>query len=132
MKKVMIYRGFWSIYDVQSRKDHLFLFGDNDIQKGLGGQAIIRNQSNSHGIPTKRYPNHNYYSYYHDKDYAIHIEKIDKAFDEAISKFINGDYEYIVIPEDGLGTGLAHMKYYSPRLFSHINHRLRLLIDTFC
>ena len=42
---------------VESNPDCLFVFGDNLKHKGHGGQAIIRDCSNTFGIPTKREPN---------------------------------------------------------------------------
>lgn len=34
----------------------LFVFGDNTLGFGMGGQAIIRNEPNAFGVPTKRKP----------------------------------------------------------------------------
>ena len=36
---------------------HLYIFGDNLIKQGKGGQAIIRDCPNAFGIPIKRYSN---------------------------------------------------------------------------
>lgn len=41
---VFIFNGNWSVDDVRKSKDYLFVFGDNDIHSGTGGQAIIRNE----------------------------------------------------------------------------------------
>ena len=49
--KIVTFRGFWTIEDVRNKPNYLFLFGDNDVQKGEGGQAIIRYEPNAFGIP---------------------------------------------------------------------------------
>lgn len=53
---------------VESNPDCLFVFGDNLKHKGHGGQAIIRDCSNTFGIPTKREPNKRPTSYFSDKE----------------------------------------------------------------
>lgn len=54
--KIIIFDGFWTIDDVKRYPHALFVYGDNNVQRGLGGQAIIRNLPNTVGIPTKNYP----------------------------------------------------------------------------
>jgi hypothetical protein len=39
--EIIIFEGFWNIDDVQELNEYLFLFGDNDIGRGKGGQAVI-------------------------------------------------------------------------------------------
>ena len=46
----------FSIEDCSNHPDRVFIFGDNLIQKGKGGQAVIRDCHNAYGIPTKRTP----------------------------------------------------------------------------
>ena len=50
------FKGWWSKEDCNKNPKALFVFGDNDIEKGIGGQAVIRNCTNTIGIPTKKYP----------------------------------------------------------------------------
>lgn len=49
-----IYPSFWTVAIVRQYPNALFVFGDNDCGKGTGGQAIIRNEPNSIGLPTKK------------------------------------------------------------------------------
>ena len=54
--KVNIWKGFWNSQDTLKYSNYIFIFGDNDIEKGKKGQAIIRNMPNALGIPTKKLP----------------------------------------------------------------------------
>lgn len=56
MPKSKIFEGYWTVNDARSNKNSLFVYGDNDIKKGKKGQAIIRDEPNAIGIPTKKYP----------------------------------------------------------------------------
>mgnify|MGYP006999672235 CR=1 FL=1 len=53
---IQVFKGFWSIEDVIKSPNKIFIYGDNDLRTGLGGQAIIRNESNTLGIRTKKFP----------------------------------------------------------------------------
>lgn len=44
MNKI-IYKKFWTVDDVVKHRDWLFVYGDNNIGKGKGGQAVIRDES---------------------------------------------------------------------------------------
>ena len=116
--KITYFKGFWDRSDVETNPDWLFIYGDNNIGQGLGGQAIIRGLSNTLGIPTKKYPNNAYKSFYTDLEYSDNIERIQKA----ISKIIQVEYKYkfIVLPENGLGTGLAQLPTKAPKTYSYL------------
>ena len=66
--EILIFKGFWTLENVTSKPDYLFIYGDNDVKNGKGGQAIIRDLPNTAGIPTKKYPNNNPASFYTDAD----------------------------------------------------------------
>ena len=42
---IQVFKGFWSVDDVIKSPNKIFIYGDNDLRTGLGGQAIIRNES---------------------------------------------------------------------------------------
>ena len=46
----------YSIEDCKANPHKFYIFGDNLIHQGCGGQAIIRYCDNAFGIPTKRLP----------------------------------------------------------------------------
>lgn len=124
--EIIIFEGFWTVEDIEEMSEYLFLFGDNDIKKGKGGQAIIRDYSNTIGIPTKKLPNNHPDSFYYDTEYDENIKKIDNAFEEVIKKAKL--YKGIVLPKDGFGTGLARLKYFAPKTLEYINCKVEELV----
>ena len=103
--KIHIHDGYWTVASVKLDSLSLYVFGDNNIGKGRGGQAIIRNLPNTVGIPTKKYPNNYVSSFYTDEDYDDNIQRINAAVDTIIERSVN--YKRVILPADGLGTGLA-------------------------
>jgi hypothetical protein len=119
--KIIIYNGFWSIDDVRKMNDYLFIYGDNDIKKGKLGQAIIRDEPNTIGIPTKKLPSNNKNAFYYDDEYDTNIKKIDVAIENIIIKLNNNkNYKGIVLPEKGLGIGLAKLNIYAPLTLKYL------------
>ena len=117
--KIKIYPTWWTIPEVIKQTNCLFVFGDNDIESGYGGQAIIRNRSNSIGIPTKKRPGYYPSNYYTDDDYEDNKKKIDKAIEKIITKSTSFDTVYL--PKDGFGTGLADLERKAPKTFVYLN-----------
>lgn len=106
---------------LRSRPDDLFVFGDNMKGRGLGGQAReMRGEPNAIGVPTKWSPERRASAYFSDDDrlnrdvwYAIHeaFDKMRTALDEGRN---------VVIPADGLGTGLAELPTRAPKLYAMV------------
>ena len=98
---------------VQSNPEKLFVFGDNFERRGRGGQAMeIRGEPNSFGIPTKYRPGNKERDFFSDKQ-----EEFDNvAFELArlLSEFKSG--RVIVIPVNGIGSGLSQLKSRSPHI----------------
>src|SRR5271170_3204430 len=91
----------------------LYVFGDNMVERGFGGQAKeMRGEPNAVGIPTKYYPGSKENDYFADKDFAEAKAKIDLAFGRLIDHVLKGGD--IVWPADGVGTGLADLKNRAP------------------
>lgn len=82
---------------------HLFVFGDNNIRKGLAGSAKLRYMKNSYGFITKKYPSNQDSSFYRPEEYiSIYNDEILK-----LTSFIrNANYEKIIISK--IGSGLAN------------------------
>lgn len=102
--------------DLRNNPDVLYVFGDNVDRKGLGGQAgDMRGEPNAVGVATKWSPSMRESSFFDDSDY------------ERISKIIDTDFEplfkaalkekTIILPADGLGTGLSEMPTRCPKLY---------------
>ena len=97
---------FVSRKTVRENPDKVFVFGDNDQRKGLGGQAkAMRGEKNAVGVRTKKAPRRDRDSYYIDNELEENKKKIDEDFEKIWQALADG--KTIVIPAAGLGTGLA-------------------------
>jgi len=115
---------FYTYEYVKENPDILFVFGDNLLEKGKAGQAIIRDLPNTLGIPTKRKPCLKYEDCYFsdtDEEFELLSERLNN-----LERYVNMGYK-IALPKTGLGTGLANMKNKSPKLFRYLTNRLRKL-----
>jgi hypothetical protein len=116
---------WWTIDDCLQHPDYLFIYGDNDIHQGKGGQAIIRSQPNSLGVPTKKRPTNQSTSFYTDQEYQQNIQKIDQALAQIIG--VSHLYKKIIFPKDGLGTGLAQLPMKAPKTYQYLRNKLNQL-----
>lgn len=98
--------------DLRANPSTLYVFGDNLLQWGYGGQAReMRGEPNAVGIPTKSSPN------------RFAEDKFALAFLQVwVVRFEDLDYHLttigdVVWPEDGIGTGLADMANRAPKLW---------------
>lgn len=102
--------------DCWANPDALFLFGDNLERRGHGGQAYqMRGEPNTLGIPTKRAPKMSSDAFFSNDDLDEVTPIIRAAFAEA-AKWPGP----IVVPLDGLGTGLAELPTRSPKIYQLI------------
>lgn len=89
--------------------EKIWVYGDNLKAFGKGGQAVIRDEPNAFGIPTKRYPSWDDWAFFSDQ--PDEIEAVKESLRQ-LWKLAQG--KVIVFPEDGIGTGRAKMKDKSP------------------
>lgn len=119
--------------DIQANPDKVFVFGDNMMRQGLGGQAKeMRGEPNVIGIVTKHSPESNPESYFNDKDFDNLKKHIDADVNQIIEKIKQG--KTIVFPKMGIGTGLAQLDMRAPKTFKYLVGLLRALreyINTF-
>lgn len=113
---IIRFEGFWDCSDTAYLRNYLFLFGDNDLKMGKRGQAVIRDEPNAFGIPTKKRPFLSNNSFYTDAEYDENIKKINTAFKTICTKLDSGEYLGIVISSQGIGTGLAKLQIKAPRI----------------
>jgi hypothetical protein len=115
----------WTVADVKAgAKTEVFVFGDNLAGRGKGGQAVIRDEPNTVGVPTKRLPS-NAEGAFFGKPENVAEEKaaITAAIDQIIvARETQG--KTIVMPEDGLGTGLAELQARAPEVWAHLQAEL--------
>jgi hypothetical protein len=107
---------------VRNNKNRIFIFGDNLLEKGYGGQAAeVRGEPNAIGIPTKKKPEMTEDSFFTDDEF----EANKKAIDEAMNKIPKN--ATVVMSMAGLGTGRAQLKEKAPITFGYLEGKLRVL-----
>lgn len=115
--------------DVQANfPRRLYLYGDNMERRGFGGQAReVRGEPNAIGLPTKRTPNMGDLAFFTNEDFddAEVKNSIDFATDMAFAWLAAGGE--VVVPKDGIGTGLAQLDVRAPKILDYINDRLKKL-----
>lgn len=100
----------------------LFIFGDNLVGHGMGGQAVIRGLPNSIGIPTKRNPsNGKPEDFFTDDDF----DEVKPIIDERIAKIRTWSGR-VFIPVE-IGRGLAEVHIRAPKIYGYIMHQLATL-----
>lgn len=121
MKKI-IYQKWIKRDDLVKNKDKIYLFGDNDQRQGYAGQAReMRGENNAIGIRVKKKPFMSKESFYTDREYKDNCKKIDEDFAR-----IPDDID-IIIPSDGIGTGLALLDQQAPKTFNYLKSKLKEL-----
>lgn len=88
---------------LRENPNHIFVFGDNFIQKGFGGAAILRGEPNTYGFITKKYPNNNDSSFFKPEEYK---EIFENQLDKLIKEIENNPNKTYLISK--LGGGLAN------------------------
>jgi hypothetical protein len=112
---------------LRAHPDWLFVFGDNMDRSGYGGQArACRGEPNAVGIPTKWGPSMDEGAFFTDDSF---IPLVKPAIDAQILlcgvRLLKGGT--VVLPEDGVGTGLAQLPKRAPLIAAYIDDRLALL-----
>jgi len=96
-----------------------FVFGDNLLKSGYGGQAReCRGEPNCFGVPTKFRPSVSSGSYFTDKTFVTNSAAIDAAINK-----IPRDLPIYVIPN--IGRGLSRMDSFAPRSYEYMISELR-------
>jgi len=110
---------------VRANPDKLFLFGDNYERRGFGGQAKeMRGEPNAYGIATKARPDNRAGAFFSDEKIKFHAARIFAEFEGLKELCKTGGFETVVIPSDGLGTGLAGLDKRAPKTFAYLQERL--------
>lgn len=118
---IEIFNKDWSIDDVRSNPNKLFIFGDNNARIGKGGQAIIRDLQNTAGIRTKKGPSNKPAAFLSDNELDINCKNIREDIIEIKNKYLIGGYTSIVLSSGGYGTGLAQLERLAPKTFHFLN-----------
>lgn len=116
--------------DLKANPNITYVFGDNELRVGLGGQAgEMRGEPNAFGIPTKHNPGIFPSDYWSDADYNAHTVTLAQHFAELEAEL--SIRKTIVWPLDGIGTGLSDMPNRCPKIFLYLNNKLSDLKDRY-
>ena len=108
---------------VKENPDVLYLFGDNIVRQGLGGQAKeMRGEPNTLGIVSKKYPSNSSSSFYTDEDFYTWLEVFSSDIKNLAESVNSGKYRAIVIPQ--IGVGLADLPNKAPRIWNYLKTTL--------
>lgn len=101
--------------DLRENRKVLYLFGDNEMRRGLGGQAgAMRGEPNAHGIATLLAPGR----FWSDADAERQCRVLNQDFARPLAALSHG--EIVVYPMDGVGTGLSQLEKESPLTFAYL------------
>lgn len=110
----VIFQKFIIRQDLRNNPNDIYVFGDNEARQGMGGQAgQMRGEPNAHGIATLKMP-----EYWTDNEYYRQCEILDKDF--APLFIAKSEGRTIVLPADGIGTGIADLERRAPETFKHL------------
>jgi len=127
---MIIFQKFIYREDLKNNQGVTYLFGDNDVRRGRGGQAKeMRGESNALGIRVKKAPQTDKKAYYTDKEYQKNIKKIDEDL-QNVELVLERD-GVVIIPTDGMGTGLARLKEFAPKTLVYLQKRLIEFIEEY-
>ena len=88
---------------LRSHTNEIFVFGDNDARFGKKGAAELRDEPNTYGFVTKKYPSNDNGSFYIPEDYGPKLNAEIRALSHQIRTFPEKTF---LISE--LGGGLAN------------------------
>jgi hypothetical protein len=119
----VVYQKWITREDLQSNPDFLYLFGDNVARIGYGGQAReMRGEPNAVGVATKKSPGMNAADFFSDDELEENRRIMATDLTRAITHVVAGGI--VVIPEDGLGTGLSKL----PEVAPETNDSLKVML----
>lgn len=106
--------------DLQANPDVLYVFGDNVLRRGMGGQAgEMRGEPNAVGVATKWSPGNHPLDYFDDWQWEACTGTIRRDFQPAYDHHRAGGV--VIVPLDGIGTGLSELPQRAPRLYRYIS-----------
>lgn len=118
----VILQKFITRQDLRDNPDKIYVFGDNEARQGLGGQAgQMRGEPNAHGIATLKMP-----EFWTDAEYYRQCQILDHDF--ALLFRAKSEDRTIVLPADGIGTGIADLERRAPQTFQYLQNLWRDLI----
>lgn len=112
--------------DLRANRKVTYAFGDNMEGEGMGGQAAeMRGESNAIGVPTKQRPGMADADFFSDDNFFYNRDWIGCMMEILDNHLRNG--RTVVLPLDGLGTGLAELEKRAPKTFAYLQERIERL-----
>lgn len=122
------YRDWISAEDLKREPDTLFVFGDNFLGRGYGGQArVMRGKPNAVGIPTKKAPGWKTQDFLAEADRYEWLRRARPQFDRLHAHLDKGGT--VVIPRAGIGTGLAQLEERAPAIWVLLDYEMKRLAE---
>jgi len=118
--------------DLRLNRDRVYVFGDNMVRRGYGGQAkSMRGEPNAFGIATKWTPGNHPDAFFRDSDLddPLFTLALLSAFSHLVEVLENG--HDVVIPTDGLGTGLSKLPEKAPKIAAMIDDNIAKLEEKY-
>jgi len=110
---------------IQQNPDVIFVFGDNDLRRGKGGQAYsARGEKNVLGIRTKKKPATTEDSYYTDKEFEQNKKKIIEDV-LRVKRAIDEGKKVYLFPK--IGEGRAELQRRAPKTYAFLKKALDTL-----
>lgn len=99
--------------DLRANPSKVYVFGDNVDRRGYGGQAKeMRGEPNAIGVATKHSPSMSSRAFFDDTiECQIIVMQDLKKVQDALDAG-----ETVVVPTDGIGTGLSRLQTTAPNL----------------
>jgi hypothetical protein len=109
--------------DLTKHPESIFMFGDNELRRGKGGQAgVCRGHPNALGVATKRAPERTDDAYWTDNDFDRLITIIAHDLTPAVTHILKGGT--VVCPTAGLGTDLSELPSRAPKVFAYLRQHI--------
>lgn len=130
---VILFSGWYSKDLIRACPALLFVFGDNVLGFGKGGQAIIRDEPNAYGVPTKRKPSMTPGSFFREgseNDLDAVLDRIGGLW----KQLEEGRSLVIPVNEEGdpsLGLERARLKERAPSIYETIRNHTKEMCDAY-
>jgi hypothetical protein len=122
----IIFQANISREDLKANPYVYYIFGDNDLREGYGGQAYsMRGEPNAIGIRTKKAPGNLDRDFYNDDELQQNLKKIHADIETVRGILDSGTL--VVIPLLGIGTGRSALRSRAPNTFSGLKLYLAML-----
>lgn len=119
---MLIFQQWITRNDLRDNRDRAYVFGDNVQRSGFAGQAKeMRGERNAIGVVTKWAPSMSPRAFFDDTAACkVLVERDLLVVQQALDRG-----RTVVVPADGVGTGLSRLPQYAPHLDAFIEEWFR-------